>query len=90
MTAGVKRQLSTIERLWHGIQIWIWWTFWLEKDEFSHRLDCKKYPLPKLLYLRELAHILDQGISVFSEYPIILWKRSKKIKMGGPDVRKCH
>ena len=90
MNAGV-RNLSVIERLFYGIQIWAWWTFWIEKDEFSSRLDYRRHPLQRLLYLRELAHVLDQGASVFSDYPIILWKRARKIKKhGGLNVKKRH
>ena len=80
MYAGVKKKTNIIKRLFYGIQIWIWWTFWIEKDEFSPKLRYHRHPLPRLLYLRELTHILDQGTSPFSDYVIILWERARKIK----------
>jgi hypothetical protein len=42
-----------------GILDWIWFTFWLKRDEFSHRLWLSRYYPDVNKLAKERAHQID-------------------------------
>ena len=61
-----------------GLKIWLWWNFVLRRDEFHPRLNYVKFKSQKECYLkREIAHLLDSGVSPFNPLIISLWERAK-------------
>lgn len=65
-----------IDKYITGFKIWFWWKFIIKKNEFHPKLSILKFKNTKKCYLkREIAHLLDLGLSPFNDLLITLWKR---------------
>jgi len=56
---GIK--MTILKRLY----IWFWWHFIVKKYEFHSTLDSFNVNHEKLIARRQIAHLLDQGLSIW-------------------------